>query len=127
MLDIIVHVPNLIAFRLEAADNARNGVLGFLLNEAGGVIYNVYKVSVGYSGNQSVTLVRLTSQAELSVFNNMASCVRLGTCVNKEYIFDSEADKLTYENTHGDLKVEYVDENGDTQYYFKPYMIGVIA
>lgn len=126
-IDIITHIPDLIAFRREAMENAKNGALGFHIDKSDGVVYDVCKIPVHYNGTESLCLVRLVSQAEAEVFNNMSSCVRLGTCINKSYVFDSESEQLTYERVRGELKVEYKDENGETQHYFKPYMIGVIA
>ena len=48
---------------------------------------------------------------------------RLGGCVDKQYIFDSEECEAIYDRVNGPL--ELIDSDGEK--YFKPRVIGVFA
>lgn len=122
MIDIITHIPDLDAFRLEATGNAINGVLGFAIID-GLLSYNITKIPVYYGeNNDSLCLVRLISDEELLVFSAMSSCSRIGTCEDNAYIFD-DGGKVIYDSVYDQTPVELEDGT----FYTPPLMIGVFA
>jgi hypothetical protein len=119
-MDIITHVTNLDKFRFAAAMKVASGSHDFSI--AGDAVFIlVDKIPVVYSGNESIGLVRVENMVDCNYLK------RLGEHVGGRYVFDSEDCKNTYERILGDLTIEYTDENGITQTYNKPYMIGGFA
>ena len=126
-MDVITYVDDLQAFRAEAkvlagaVDELGNKLVPQLHYNADTdeLIYGVTMIPVLYEGNESVTLIRIDSDAQLAYFNHMS---RLGECVNNQYVFDSPEAQATYERIRGDLTFEI-----DGVQYSRPYMIGVFA
>lgn len=112
MKDIILHIPDLEAFRAEGQSLAlkRDPLFSF---DDGSLVYNIEKIPVCYNGNESICLVKgLNSDIE-----RLASVERLGICVDKKYIFDTPECEVIYDRVNGPLDGEYV----------KPKVIGVFA
>lgn len=129
-MDILAYIPDLLAFRIEAQAAAKNGVLGFTFDDENNVSYNIAKVPVVYKNLESVCLVRLTTQAEVDVFNSLSSCEKIGTCekVNDEnqYIFINDG-KAKYDVVY-DQSTQFIDDGQGNQIeYTPPTMIGVFA
>lgn len=118
MKDIIVYIPDLEVFRSESAKLAFNNdpLLSFI---DGKLIFNVEKIPVKYNENESICLVKILD----SDIDRLNSIERLGICVDKEYIFDSEECEAVYDRVNGPL--EFTDSYGEK--HFKPKIIGVFA
>jgi hypothetical protein len=128
-MDLITFVPSITAMIAEAIaiqDDEKNALARyFTVDEDEGVTFNAAKIPVTYSENGStVCLVRGISRVTIE---SSTSIKVLGECVNGEYVFDSESDRLTYESIY-DTKPRMIDdvENG-TYEYTPPYKIGVFA
>lgn len=118
MIDTIVHIADLAAFRVEALAKADDPLFPeFSVDEKGNLTYNASKVFVHYSGNESIALFLVKSN-RLDRVDNMT---KLGVCQGRRYLFDSPEKQATYERLRGDLTA--TDGEGNT--YQKPYMIGV--
>jgi len=125
MIDIITYIPDLAAFRLEANANAQSGTHGFAFDDDDGTInYNVAKIPVHYNpdGVRSLCLIRLMTEKDEDVFNALASCEKIGECINKEYIFDAGGEDI-YNEVYDQTPVEL----DDGTFYTPPAMIGVFA
>ncbi|MCP4987565.1 MAG: hypothetical protein GY928_16360 [Colwellia sp.] len=120
MIDIITYIPDLTAFRVEATDNANNKILGFSFDEVGSLRYDLTKIPTRYSSDltSSICLVRLASQDELDVFNNLDTCARIGICEDGEYIFDAGGEVI-YDSIHDQTPI--ITDDGT---YTPPKMIG---
>ena len=123
-MDIIVYIPNMIAFRSEAKVSAEAGVLGFSIDEGGGVNYNVSKIPVVYNGLKSVCLIRV-NEDEKEVFDSLESCYKIGECIDSEYIFDVDGEEL-YNSVYDQSPIEFIDEEA-SHYYTPPSKIGLFA
>lgn len=128
-MDLITFVPSLSAMIAEAitiqGDEENALARYFTVDEDKGVTFNAVKIPVTYSDSGStVCLVRGISRITIE---SSTSIKVLGECVNGEYVFDSESDRLTYESIY-DTKPRMIDdvENG-TYEYTPPYKIGVFA
>lgn len=129
MKDLITHVPSIIAMGAEGraiAQDKYHPLRGlFTVDEGGSLTFNVTKIPVEYvSGDSSLCLCRGVTREELALTTTIKV---LGECINKEYIFDSDADKNTYESLYNTLPVEIDDGKGGTVTYTPPYMIGIFA
>ena len=124
-MDIIVYIPNMINFRIEAKSNAESGIMGFSIDETGGVSYNVSKIPVVYSGLESVCLIRVNDD-EKEVFDAMTTCFKLGECVNSEYVFDEDCEEI-YDSVYDQSPIIFTDEEGVDHSYIPPKMIGLFA
>lgn len=130
MMDVITYVNDLLAFRAEAiALVGQTDALGNLFvpqlrydAEDEALHYGVSKIPVHYSGAESLTLIRIASDAQLQHFNHMT---RLGVCADGVYVFDSPEAQATYERVRGNLTFAYLDENGEEQVMNRPYEIGI--
>ena len=127
MIDIITHIPDLDAFRLEASTMADNEIFGFTKDEDGNVVYNITKIPVHYGkNNDSVCLVRIMTNKEQESFDLLETVHRLGVCENGEYIFDDNCETI-YDSVYDQTPVTYTDEDGVEYTYTPPKKIGVIA
>lgn len=118
MIDIILYIPDLTKFRVEGDELAskRDPLFSF---DDGSLVYNVKKIPVCYSGNESVCLVRgLDSDVD-----RLESIERLGVCIDKEYIYDSPESEAIYDRVNGPLEVGL----NDGEKMLRPKMIGVFA
>lgn len=124
-MDVITHVTDLLAFREEAKLLAgKTDELGRVLvpqlkynADTDELTYGVTKIPVLYSGVESLTLIRIDSDAQLQYFDYM---IRLGECIGGEYVFDSTEKQAEYERVRGDLNYTV-----DGEKFTKPYQIGV--
>ena len=123
-MDIITYIPDLDAFRLEAATNASNGVKGFSFNDDGAMSYDIAKIPVYYNsdGVRSICLIRLVTDLELKTFNSLVSCEKIGVCENKIYTFDDGGEDI-YNDVYDQAPVDL----GEGVMYTPPQMIGVFA
>ena len=93
--------------------------------EDGTVSFNVAKIPVTYSNNDSsICLVRGISRA---IIESSASIKVLGRCIDNEYVFDSNEAKETYESIYDTTTRMIDDGEGGQVSYTPPYMIGVFA
>lgn len=127
-MDIITYIPNLDLFRAECQALAEAGNK-FFSYDGETLTYNISQIPVVYMPDytQSLCLVRLLKEDEQETFDALTTIDRLGVCDNKEYIFNSDDDKATYEDARGALEYTYTYEDGNEQTAYKPYMIGVFA
>lgn len=131
-MDVITHVTDLTAFRLECvALIGELDVEGDLKvpelsydAETETLIYGVTKIPVVYGDNETLCLLRVADDSQLEHFEYM---VRLGEFTNGDYVFDSDVDQAVYERVRGPLEVAYTDDEGQERTYYKPYMIGIFA
>ena len=127
-MDIITHVTKLDRFREEAIAQAKdaNAPTGnlFTIDENGGLNYNANKIPVVYLGNESLCLIRVKNDNALQ---HLKYLKRLGECINGVYVFDTDADKATYERIY-DTEPRMIDDgDGGLIEYTPPYNIGVFA
>ena len=127
-MDIITHVTKLDRFRDEAVaqaqdENAATGNL-FTIDESGSLNYNANKIPVFYNGNESLCLIRIKNDSALQ---HLTYLKRLGECINKEYIFDTDADKATFDRIYDSEPRMIDDGNGGQIEYTPPPNIGVFA
>lgn len=134
MADLITYVPDLQAMRDEglSLSIATVEVEGeqiphpasklFSVDENGDLTFNVTKIPVVYTNDysQSLCLVRGLSRADFEMTNTIHV---IGECINNEYVFDSEDNRLVYESVYD--TTERTTEDGYT--YTPPYKIGVFA
>lgn len=106
-MDVITHVSDLTAFRAEALALADVDSSPFFTDDEGGLLYDCLKTPVHYLGNESLSLIRAVDDSQL---DGLVNIHRIGLCINNEYVFDSDADKATYDRVRGGVL---------------PYMIGV--
>ncbi len=118
MKDIILYIKNLEDFRAEGQARALTKDPLFSFND-GKLVFNVEKIPVKYNENESICLVKILD----SDVDRINSIKRLGVCVDKEYIFDSEECEAIYDRVNGPL--EFTDSEGEK--HFKPKIIGVFA
>ncbi len=123
-MDIITYIQDLSAFRVEALSKAESNTPGFSIDTDGNVNYNVTKIPVHYSGNESICIVRLINQEEKDSFNDMNSCKRLGVVEDLTAIFDNDECKDTYERVRGDRIVTVKSPDGSDIQIELPYLIG---
>lgn len=124
MIDAIVHIKDLSAFRVEANLLAESTDKRVKKLESGAIHFVPGKINVKYLGNESVCLVKFP---ELNYIDDIEPMCILGVCINKQYIFNNDDDKLTYERVRGPLTATHTEEDGTITEYEKPYMIGVFA
>lgn len=122
-MDIITYVSNLGAYRADIRAEAEAGNPKFIIDENNNVVYIGTKRPTHYNGNQSLCLIR----GDMSDFANVTTLVRLGECINNEYIFDTPEDEATYDRVRGDLTYTYIDENGVEQTGTKTRWLGAFA
>ncbi|KGJ88803.1 hypothetical protein [Colwellia psychrerythraea] len=129
-MDLITHVPSLAAMLAEARaiQSDENNALAkyFTIDEDGqGATFNVAKVPVTHSSNgATICLVRGVSRA---IIEASSSIKVLGECINGEYVFDSDNDKLIYESIY-DTKSRMIDDGeGGKVEFTPPYKIGVFS
>ena len=124
MIDIITYIPDLTAFRLEANTNAQAKSHGFTFTDGGDISYNVAKIPVHYNpdGIRSLCLIRLMTKEDEAVFNGLASCEKIGECINKDYIFDAGGEDI-YNEVYDQAPVDL----GGGEFYNPPKMIGVFS
>lgn len=132
-MDVITHVTNLDEFRAEAKqlafavdEQGRKLVKDLYYNEeTDELIYGVSKIPVIYKEGtpvESITLIRAEDDSDLAHFNYM---VRLGKCVDGEYIFDTPEAKAEYERVHDTSSYVETAPDGSEVEVTKPYQIGV--
>lgn len=127
-MDLITHVTSITEMVEEAISiqsDEGSTLAKYFTVEGGSVSFNVAKVPVNYSsGGSSVCLVRGISRAAIE---SSESIKVLGQCINGQYVFDSDADRETYESIY-DTKPRMIDDGeGGTIECTPPYMIGVFA
>lgn len=130
-MDTIIYIPDLQAFRAEVVDiyANRNGKEPHMLapliakDENDNYLFTPTKIRVHYNGNESLCLVRGLTQTQIDSSNNL---VKLGECVDKQYVFDSNEAQETYNRVRGNLEYTYVNpDTGETITGHHPHMIGL--
>ena len=128
MIDVLMYVPNLTAFRAEATAKAEEGTEGFQIDDEGNLSYSVGKIPVLYNpdGERTMALIRLLNQDEVDVFDSIETCQRIGVCENGEYIFDAGGQKI-YDSVYDRTAIEFTDTDGNVTEYTPPEILGQFA
>ena len=122
MVDVITYVPELRAFREEVKTIAQGDNGLFTLLDDGSVATTMLHVPVGYSVNQSVSVIRLANE---SLLDKIKKIEIIGHVIDGEYVFLGEGQDK-YESVYN-TKTRKVIIDGVEVDFTPPYKIGVFA